>query len=364
MRYTPLAIVICATLALASSTVAFANTAAIFDMTDWQSDYHNYDDAVLARCFAAKDTWGIYGANGDNISVRQEQYLTNSPAVLLGAWRDLIPNASDADITSHGGAGGWLAAEYYASSSACENIYEFLYTDPEIGEYDTLQIDWAPMGWGPDAYVIAWTPQGIEDFLSDICAQAILYADYCHSCESASSWKLNLQEPWWGEAGGSMFCYTESQPNQPETDYRENIYGAMSSLGCFYYPDCGSSVGDAEMEVTDAGWDIDITVLGDRENSYHLDRDCHNPAAAFDGVFAFDGKVVFRTVHEAGSICFFVMGLDSWRDVNAKDWKSWDVLARVRPKGGRGVPHGDSPGTDPWIGLASKRIIGPQCLDQ
>jgi len=56
-------------------------------------------------------------------------------------------------------------------------------------------------------------------------------------------------------------------------------------------------------------------------------------------VFAFDGNVVFRTINETGSFCFFVMGLDSWRDAATRDWKSWDVLARVRPEGGHGTAH-------------------------
>jgi hypothetical protein len=330
-------LILCLALFVASSSPSFANTATILDLRDWQTNHLNYDDAVIERCFAAKDTWGIYGVGGAGIYKEQEDDLTDDPAIILQTWRDEILNTSDVDLITHGDSEGSPAAEYYAGIGAASDAWD-AYTDLQAGPYTADQIT---TGMVEDpaytAYVISWTPQGIHDFLSGISSQAILYADYCHSCDSSEAWGMNLHEPWWGPVGGSMFCYADDQPNQPLTDYRENIYGAMSSLGCHLHPWRGSSVGDAEQEITDGGTDVDITVLGDRENSYHLDRDCHNVAAAFDGVFAFDGKVVFRTVREAGSICLFVMGLDSWGNARVSDWKSWDVLARVKPEGGRGV---------------------------
>ncbi len=339
----PTYLILCLVLLVASSLPSFANTATILDLCDWQTNHLNYDDVVIERCFDAKNTWDIYGAGGANIYTKQESDLDDDPEIILQTWRDEIFNTSDADLITHGDSEGGPAAEYYGDVNSMWDAWD-VYTDPDSGAYTADQIDfWSVGDPAYTAYVVAWRPQGIEDFLSSsasgISAQAILYADYCHSYDSAGSWGMNLNPPWWGDAGGAMFCYTGDQPLDPYNDYRENIHGAMSSLGCYEHPWRGSSVGDAEDEITEDGTRVDITVLGDRENSYHLEQDCHNPAAAFDGAFAFDGKIVFRTVHEAGSICLFVMGLDSWGDANASDWKSWDVLARVKPEGGRGVAH-------------------------
>jgi len=326
----------CLGLLIASSSPALAESAGIFDMCDWENDHLNYDDAVLERCIAAKDTWDILAGM---VRVRQESSLDNDPAASLLTWQDLVAGSTAVDITSHGGSGGSLAAEFYADETVRDAVFD-QYTHEETGGYGVSQIRVGTVVSPPDtAYTITWKAQGISDFLSSaalgISSRAILFGDYCASCTSAYQWGLDFSGSWW-PIGGAMFCYTESQPSDPLTDYRENLYGAMSSLGC-YVLGRDSSVGDAEDEITEEGSDVDITVLGDRESSYHLDEDCHNPAAAFDGAFAFDGKIVFRTAYEAGSICHFVMGVDSWRDVNVKDWTSWDVLARVRPEGGRGV---------------------------
>lgn len=143
MRRRPTHVATCAMLLVASSSLALANTAAILDLRDWQANHLNYDDAVIERCFAAKDTWGIYGVGGANIQERQESDLTAEPTVTLQEWRDLLLTTSDADITTHGDGEGSPAAEYYASWSVRDSVFTDIYTHASNGPYTTDQIDGA-----------------------------------------------------------------------------------------------------------------------------------------------------------------------------------------------------------------------------
>ncbi|MFH1864594.1 MAG: FlgD immunoglobulin-like domain containing protein [Candidatus Eisenbacteria bacterium] len=341
MRHTTALIMIVASLSafvLVEDAASRNLIAAVFDMCDWE-EYWASDcpDAVEWLCVHAKcDTWNVYDET-DVWEHRVSDAARATPQVSLWDWKNSMMLASDADITTHGSDGGRFLAEVYTHQDtvlarAWRNAaYESYLESPSFDETEIFSDKFHRVhsevghirGW-----YIGFRPAGIQSHLSDISDDALLVANYCHSCDSRDCWGLSETE------GGAYLCH---QGSVDAAMGCTALQTAMEVMGCLRSPEYSPESGDAAwatVEVEDAApMECEFSL----SNRYHLDRDCHNPAAAFDGVFAFDGKVVFRTVHEAGSICLFVTGLDSWGDASVSDWKSWDVLARVKPLGGRGT---------------------------
>ena len=304
---------------------AFAD-AYIFNLRDWEGDYDMHyacGDTIWDRCSTAKwKAWSVY----DSLDVADYRLSYLGPGIRLDDWRISMWDCQDADFITHGRSDGAVSAELHPTEAGADIAYaEYI----AGSVYDSSQIKpWTmPPGY-PEAYPILFLPDGIGAHLSAIDDDALVMANYCNSCVSADRWGLVGY-------GGALLCYPQGLPTTGDAAC-EDLDHAMRALGCEWHPYYGASADDACCAATEFG-SGEMELLGSGWSRYSDYEDCHNVAAAFGGAFAFDGRVVFRTVHEAGSICLFVMGLDSWGDVNAADWKSWEVLARVKPEGGRGV---------------------------
>jgi len=304
---------------------AFGESAVILDLREWEDGYSGQcGDFVRDACWIAKFIWGNFGESGENSNILElVETDIASPSVTLEDWRTNLPSVDHADLMTHG-RDGRVLAEYHDSVFDRNYALQYYLGLPQYDEGDLYTGDY----WGnqPEHYGIGFTQQGIQTHLSGVGPNPIVMGNYCGSCAGSDSWQ--------GAVGTSAFLCFEGEPEG--TAACTELYRAMVALGCQALPDgYGATAGEAARL---ARTHANLTQCPQgASNRYCWEQDCHNIAAAFDGVFAFDGKVVFRTIHEAGSICHFVMGVDSWRDVNVKDWKSWDVLARVTPEGGRGV---------------------------
>jgi len=324
MQTTTASRVLLACIILLLPLYAFGESAVILDLREWEVGYSGRcGDLVRDACWIAKFIWGNFGAEGDDIHELEEKDI-QSPSVTLEDWRTYVPAADHADLMTHGSEGRVLA-EYHDSDFERNYAYQYYLGLPQYGEEDIYVGDY----WGnqPEYYGIGFTTQGIQTHLSGVGPNPIIAGNYCGSCGGNSSWFSTGSTP-------GFLCFS----GEPEgTDACTELYLAMIALGCQASPEYGATAGDAaSLARTHAG----LTQCPQGEaNRYCWGQDCNNVAAAFDGVFAFDGNVVFRTINETGSFCFFVMGLDSWRDAATRDWKSWDVLARVRPEGGHGTAH-------------------------
>ncbi|MFH1866352.1 MAG: FlgD immunoglobulin-like domain containing protein [Candidatus Eisenbacteria bacterium] len=324
MRTTPTSRILLVCVMLVLPLHAFGESAVILDLREWEVGYSGRcGDLVRDACWIAKFIWGNFGAEGEEIQELEETDI-QSPSVTLEDWRTNVPAANHADLITHGSEGRVLA-EYHDSDFERRYAHQYYLGLPQYEDGDIYMGDY----WGnqPEYYGIGFTTQGIQTHLSGVGPNPIIAGNYCGSCGGNSSWLGPQSTP-------GFLCFL----GEPEgTDACTELYLAMIALGCQAHPDYGAT---AEEAARLARTHANLTQCPQgKANRYCWEQDCHNIAAAFDGVFAFDGKVVFRTVHETGSFCFFVMGLDSWGDVNAADWKSWDVLARVRPEGGHGAAH-------------------------
>ncbi len=239
--------------------------------------------------------------------------------------------ATAADYLTHGGhpeQTGGMAVEYYWIPSRPNpnyNLYAQMYNDRMddlVDEFGSDDIGLGMVVFKHDSLedtvrTLGLTHEGISNHLSQVSDDALLTGMFCYSCYYAPDWLLG--------ADGAMPCFSTG------VDSSCGIAASiMYVLGCGGHPELSPNVEDAT-------WFADNTpYYGDGSKKYSYTADCRNPAAAFNGAFAFDDRVVFRTVSERGSVLFFVLGVDSWRDA-ARDWKSWDVLARVSPQGGPNV---------------------------
>ncbi|MCK4511182.1 Ig-like domain-containing protein, partial [bacterium] len=295
--------------------------AVILNLREWQTSNVNCSYDQIEACRSAKLAWpDVYG-DGD-VHLRTVPSVDVYPAqYTLYSWITDLYEATAADIITHGedpntGITG-VAAEYYQNLSHFEQRWEYA-----SEAYGSDIFDTELESGGETIYAIGWTSGGISANLW-VDEAAIVVGCYSHSCTTWPGWNAHLDEN-----AGAFLCHpiaSSGGTSCAELKQVEDVLGCATT-----HPPTAGAAADV----------ADTTELrGFADARYGWSRDCHRPTAAFDGVFAFDVKVVFRTVHEAGSFCFFVMGLDSWGDAGTRDWKSWDVLARVRPEGGRAAAH-------------------------
>jgi hypothetical protein len=299
-------------------------TAVIFDMCGWEDYDVNCSAEVEGWCRAAKYEWpAVYSAQAGNVwEYRLTSIPGSQPAITLADWETAMLAADDADITSHGHIGYLCAEAYERYSHALQAINAYIdnvnYFSDQLGlfmkEYETHENPLPDTVW-----YIAYKGAGIEAHLSTVSNSALIVGNYCQSCSSAGCWDLD---------GGAFLCHSGSPSG---TTGCNSLMAAMKVLGCGTgqsfepWPTSGNAAAAASM-----------TSSGNSQDQYCEHATCDNSTASFDGAFAFDGKVVFRTTWEKGSALFFVLGVDSWRDAS-RDWRDWDVLARVRPRGGPNV---------------------------
>ncbi|MFH1864816.1 MAG: FlgD immunoglobulin-like domain containing protein, partial [Candidatus Eisenbacteria bacterium] len=188
-------------------------------------------------------------------------------------------------------------------------------------------------GMAPTWYGVAFKRAGIEQFFSSATGRtgldgdALVAAMYCKSCEAVESWGLTQGD----DNMGAYFC---ADYDIAWVDGCPELLSVMDVLQCKLHPWLDATAGDAASTISCmqlyGGWDAE-------SNRYSTLQSCLNQHASFDAAYAFDDIVSFRTASESGSVLFFVMGVDSWSDAGTRDWKSWDVVARVKPQGGPGM---------------------------
>ena len=295
--------------------------ASVIDARHWEWDWcpTGCDFSVIDRCLGAKLYWDdVYSS--PNVRLRQVSTIYDSVAQFsVYGWVDELNDAWDADILTHGSAFGHMVAEYYGvlrwREKRLGELYDQGWSEDEVEGLEVTQ-------GSSTAFVVAFTRYGISNRLANTKEDAIVEANYCYSCLTHDDWQLDSYS-------GAFLCFDSAASGVyacPDLDKVMQVLGCSSGLGDVL-PEAGvaaSLAGETEIH----GYEL---------ARYSWEKDCRNPAARFDRACAFDDRVAFSTSFEAGSILFFVMGVDSWSDVGSRKWTDWDVLARVTPAGGRDV---------------------------
>ncbi|MFH1865006.1 MAG: FlgD immunoglobulin-like domain containing protein [Candidatus Eisenbacteria bacterium] len=276
-------------------------------------------EANWSTCYNGFYYWDVYHeGNVVRLTLDEAAAPYTLPAVTLPMLDSALQDAWDVVIESEGHHGAF-AIECY--SSWFDWYDKWLAYVAQYGESSIVGFSaYAP-------YRIGFSQLGIRTHLSDVNDDALIIGGYCSSCEAADDWLLN--------EFGSIVCSTGGPGWWNMCLY---IAGMSEVLSCSEYPDRYPIIGGAFAHIEPDPADS-LVLLGYAYNKYSDSEGCNNPRAVFNHVHAYDGTVSFSTASEIGSVAFFVMGLDTPRDVDRVDWTSWDVLAKIEASGERDGVH-------------------------